>query len=215
MNAFGRRRVRTLLLAGLSAAAMVCATSHAFAEPLPVLSPRAAAKLRRPCRREPFGRRVQRAQRSRPGAGRRLVSRARSSTPRRSKRLRHSYGIVIARTPESWPGGRGDPERARGLHPWIASLPARDDGRSARPNSSKAAWASPAGQLAARRLRSRPSGLRYRQCKARSEHRWSGSSRTTQSAILSAQATGAPRAGRSQPFTPVAPTRRFGSAKTA
>ena len=39
MSVFGRGRVRTLLLAGLSAAAMACAASHAFAESLPVLSP--------------------------------------------------------------------------------------------------------------------------------------------------------------------------------
>ena len=33
MSAFGRERVRTLLLAGMSAAAAACATSVAFADP--------------------------------------------------------------------------------------------------------------------------------------------------------------------------------------
>jgi L,D-transpeptidase YcbB len=38
MNAFGRARVRTVLLSGLSAVAIACAASLAFADPLPFLS---------------------------------------------------------------------------------------------------------------------------------------------------------------------------------
>ena len=41
MNAFGRGRVRTVLLSGLSAVAIACAASFAFADPLPYLSPEA------------------------------------------------------------------------------------------------------------------------------------------------------------------------------
>ena len=51
----------------------------------------------------------------------------------------------------------------------------------------------------------RPSGLRSRRCKARSKRRCGGSSRVTIAATLSAQATGAPLAARSQPSTPGAP----------
>ena len=41
MNAFGRGTVRTVLLSGLSAIAIACATSFAFADPLQYLSPEA------------------------------------------------------------------------------------------------------------------------------------------------------------------------------
>ena len=41
MSAFGRERVRTLLLTGLSAAAAACATSVAFADPQSPLGPSA------------------------------------------------------------------------------------------------------------------------------------------------------------------------------
>ena len=41
MNAFGRGRVRTVLLPGLGALAIACAASFAFADPLPYLSPEA------------------------------------------------------------------------------------------------------------------------------------------------------------------------------
>ena len=50
-----------------------------------------------------------------------------------------------------------------------------------------------------------PPALRCRQCKARFKRRWDGSSRATITATRWAQATGAPRAGRSRPSTP----RRF------
>ena len=56
---------------------------------------------------------------------------------------------------------------------------------------------------------------RFRRCKARSRRRWDASSRVTIAAILSAQATGAPRAERLQLSTPGALTRRCGSAKAA
>ena len=41
MSAFGRGTVRTVLLSGLSAVAIACAASFAFADPLPYLSPEA------------------------------------------------------------------------------------------------------------------------------------------------------------------------------
>jgi L,D-transpeptidase YcbB len=41
MSAFERGRMRTLLLTGLSAVAMACASSYAFADPSPLLSPEA------------------------------------------------------------------------------------------------------------------------------------------------------------------------------
>ena len=41
MSAFGRVTVRTVLLSGLSAVAIPCAASFAFADPLPYLSPEA------------------------------------------------------------------------------------------------------------------------------------------------------------------------------
>ena len=41
MNAFGRGTVRTVLLSGLSAVAIACAASFAFADSLPYLSPEA------------------------------------------------------------------------------------------------------------------------------------------------------------------------------
>src|SRR6202020_1074319 len=41
MNAFGRGRVRTVLLSGLSAVAIACAASFAFADSAPYLSPEA------------------------------------------------------------------------------------------------------------------------------------------------------------------------------
>jgi L,D-transpeptidase YcbB len=45
MSAFGRARARTLLLSGLSAAAMACAASLAFADPSPILSPDAPPRF--------------------------------------------------------------------------------------------------------------------------------------------------------------------------
>jgi hypothetical protein len=45
MSAFGRARVRTALLSGLSAVAMACAASLAFADPWPILSPEAPLKF--------------------------------------------------------------------------------------------------------------------------------------------------------------------------
>ncbi|HEY1887182.1 MAG TPA: hypothetical protein VGG86_14220, partial [Roseiarcus sp.] len=45
MSAFGRARVRTPLLTGLSAAAVACAASLAFADPSPILSPEAPLKF--------------------------------------------------------------------------------------------------------------------------------------------------------------------------
>src|ERR1700722_3280371 len=41
MSAFGRGTVRTVLLSGLSAVAIACVASFAFADPLPYLSPEA------------------------------------------------------------------------------------------------------------------------------------------------------------------------------
>ena len=132
MSAFGRGTVRTVLLSGLSAVAIACAASFAFADPLASLScrlrrRRASATLPT----QPIARRVHR--RTRPEVRRldlRLVCRA-EVRPRAgiapSKRPLRSYGIVIARTP-SCPGDAAIQSGRFGPSSLDRFASARDDG---------------------------------------------------------------------------------------
>ena len=89
---------------------------------------------------------------------------------------------------------------------------ARDDGRGLGELSRRSG---PRRGISRRRSSTtRPSGLRYRQCKARSGRRWNGSLRVMIAATHWARATRAPRAGRSRPSMPGRFDAPCGSAKT-